>query len=74
MSIQSEINRIINFRDLSFEAVRDKGVSVPSDAIIDDLPDYIAAITGGGVDGDDLAYGSSAAIVGSATVGTAIAG
>lgn len=49
MSIQSEINRIINFRDLSFEAVRDKGVSVPSDAIIDDLPDYIAAIpTGSG--------------------------
>jgi hypothetical protein len=30
--------------------------------------------TGGGVDGDDLAYGSSAAIVGSAIVGTAIAG
>lgn len=49
MSIQSEIDRIINFRDLSFEAVRDKGVSVPSDAIIDDLPDYIAAIpTGSG--------------------------
>lgn len=49
MSIQSEINRIINFRDLSFEAVRDKGVTVPSDAIIDDLPDYIAAIpTGSG--------------------------
>jgi hypothetical protein len=30
--------------------------------------------TGGGVDGDNLAYGSSAAIVGSAIVGTAIAG
>jgi len=30
--------------------------------------------TGGGVDGDELAYGSSAAIVGSAIVGTAIAG
>jgi len=30
--------------------------------------------TGGGVDGDDLAYGSSAAVVGSAIVGTAIAG
>jgi hypothetical protein len=30
--------------------------------------------TGGGVDGDNLAYGSSAAVVGSAIVGTAIAG
>lgn len=74
MSIQSEINRILNFRNLSFQAVRDKGVTVPTDAIIDDLPDYIAAITGGGVDGDDLAYGSASAIVGSAIVGTAIAG
>ena len=48
MSIQSEINRIINFRDLSFEAVREKGVTVPANAVIDDLPDYIAAIQQGG--------------------------
>ena len=74
MSIQSEINRIVNFRNLSFQAVRDKGVTVPTDAVIDDLPDYIDAITGGGVDGDNLAYGSSVAIVGSAIVDTAIVG
>lgn len=30
--------------------------------------------TGGGVDGDELAYGSASAVVGSAIVGTAIAG
>lgn len=58
MSIQSEINRIVNFRDLSFTAVRNKGVTVPSNAIIDDLPDYIAQISSG-TDGDNLAYGSS---------------
>lgn len=58
MSIQSEINRIVNFRDLSFSAVRNKGVTVPSNAIIDDLPDYIAQIqTSSGTDGDNLSYG-----------------
>lgn len=46
MSIQSEITRIINYRDLSFEACREKGVSVPTTAIIDDLPGYIAQISG----------------------------
>ena len=30
--------------------------------------------SGGGVDGDNLAYGSASAVVGSAIVGTAIAG
>lgn len=49
MSIQSEINRIVSFRDQSLQAVRDKGVTVPNDATIDDLPGYIAQIqTGGG--------------------------
>ena len=48
MSIQSEITRIINYRDLSFEACREKGVEVPQDAIIDDLPGYIALISSGG--------------------------
>ena len=48
MSIQSEINRILNFRDLSFEAVRNKGVAVPTGAVIDDLPDYIDQIQQGG--------------------------
>lgn len=44
MSIQSEITRITTKRDLAFDAVEDKGVTVPSDSTIDDLPDLIAAI------------------------------
>lgn len=46
MSIQSEINRILSFRDESFAVVESKGVTVASGAIIDDLPDYIGQITG----------------------------
>lgn len=48
MSIQSEITRIINKRDLSFVAIESKGVAVPTDATIDDLPDLIAAIVQSG--------------------------
>lgn len=49
MSIQSEINRIIGFRDASLAAVAAKGVTVPSGSAIDDLPSLIAQIpTGGG--------------------------
>ena len=58
MSIQSEITRITNYRDLSFASVRNKGVTVPQNAVIEDLPDYIDAIqTGGGTSGDNLPYG-----------------
>lgn len=50
MSIQSEINRIIGFRDAALTAVAEKGVTVPQGAVIDDLPDLIRSIeTGGGV-------------------------
>ena len=49
MSIQSEINRIIGFRDASLQAVAAKGVTVPTGSAIDDLPSLIAQIpTGGG--------------------------
>ncbi len=49
MSIQSQIDRIIGFRDDSFDAVASKGVTVPTNATIDDLPDLIMAIpTGSG--------------------------
>ena len=49
MSIQSQIDRIIGFRDDSFDAVEEKGVTVPVDATIDDLPDLIRSIpTGSG--------------------------
>lgn len=48
MSIQSEINRIIGFRDASLQAVAAKGVTVPSGSAIDDLPSLIAQISTGG--------------------------
>lgn len=49
MSIQSQIDRIIGFRDDSFDAVEAKGVTVPADATIDDLPSLIMSIpTGSG--------------------------
>lgn len=58
MSIQAEIDRIVSFRDLSFDAVRDKGVAVPADAVIDDLPTYIASIPSGGVSGFEIEEGT----------------
>lgn len=58
MSIQAEIDRIVNFRDLSFDAVRDKGVAVPADAVIDDLPTYIASIPSGGLAGFEIEEGT----------------
>ena len=49
MSIQSEINRITDARDDSFDAVAAKGVTVPTGSTIDDLPTLIGQIqTGGG--------------------------
>ena len=47
MSIQSQIDRIIGFRDDSFDAVEAKGVTVPADATIDDLPSLIMSIPSG---------------------------
>lgn len=47
MSIQSEITRITNKRDLSFNAVEAKGVTVPSNSTINDLPNLIASISTG---------------------------
>lgn len=68
MSIQSEITRITNYRDLSFEAVRGKGVTVPANAVIDDLPGYINQIQSGGgmsvVETDDPGGGKIVTITG----------
>lgn len=47
MSIQSEITRITNRRDQSFQQVAAKGVTVPAGSTIDDLPDLIAQISTG---------------------------
>lgn len=50
MSIQSEITRIANAKSDIADAIEDKGVTVPSDAMIDDMPSYIAQIEQGGND------------------------
>ena len=44
MSIQSEITRIINYRDQSLQAVAHRGVTVPADSTIEDLPGLIGQI------------------------------
>lgn len=44
MSIQSEINRITSSRDSALTEVASKGVTVPSDSTIDDLPGLIRQI------------------------------
>lgn len=44
MSIQNEINRIINKRNQAFTKVASKGVTVPSGSTIDDLPSLIDLI------------------------------
>lgn len=46
-NIKTEIDRIVQYRDLSFDAVAAKGVTVPSGSTIDDLPDLIMAIQSG---------------------------
>ena len=46
-NIKTEIDRILQYRDLSFDAVEAKGVTVPSGSTIDDLPDLIMAIQSG---------------------------
>lgn len=44
MNVYSEINRIRDGKARSIAQIEEKGVMVPSDARIDDLPDYIAQI------------------------------
>lgn len=43
-NIANEISRIIDARDDSFDAVTEKGVTVPQGSTIDDLPDLIRSI------------------------------
>lgn len=47
-NIQTQINRIVQYRDLSFNAVAAKGVVVPSGSTINDLPTLIGSIQSGG--------------------------
>lgn len=48
MSIADEITRLYGVREDIFSAIEDKGVTVPSGSKLDDAPDLIAAISGGG--------------------------
>lgn len=48
MSISSEIARISGNVEDAFEAIEDKGVTVPSGSTSDDLADLISQISGGG--------------------------
>lgn len=48
MSIASEISRLYGVRGDIFHAIEAKGVTVPGGSKLDDCPDLIAAITGGG--------------------------
>lgn len=54
MAITQEITRISNAKSDIKTAIEAKGVSVPSDALIDTYDDYVAQISGGG--NDDKAY------------------
>ena len=51
MSIASEIQRLYGVRADIFDAITNKGVTVPAGSKLADCPDLIAAISGGG--GDD---------------------
>ena len=48
MSIASEITRLYGVRSDIFTAISNKGVTVPSGSQLDDAPDLIASISGGG--------------------------
>lgn len=49
MSIASEIARLQGVKSDILQAISDKGVEVPSGSKLDDCPDLIASISGGGV-------------------------
>ena len=48
MSISSEITRLYGVRSDIFTSLTAKGVSVPASAVLDDVPDMIDSISGGG--------------------------
>jgi len=48
MSIASEIERLQSVKSNILQAISDKGVDVPAGSALDDCPDLIASISGGG--------------------------
>lgn len=64
MSIQSEITRISNAVDDTKTAIGEKGVEVPNDATVDDLPTLVRSIkTEGGGGGGGGTSGSQTGVV-----------
>ena len=49
MSIASEISRLQGVKSNILTAIADKGVAVPSGAMLDDCPELIRSISGGGI-------------------------
>lgn len=47
MSVQSEITRIKNARDAISNAITEKGVAVPENTVIEDIPGFISKISSG---------------------------
>lgn len=48
MSLQEQVDRLYGVRDDIFDAIEEKGVTVPSGSVLADVPGLIASITGGG--------------------------
>ena len=44
MSIENELNRIINAKEAIEESISAKGITVPSNAMLDDMADLIDLI------------------------------
>lgn len=60
MSIATQINRIRAQRELIKAAIAEKGVDVPSDAVLSDLPALVAQIQQGGAGGKLYIVGANA--------------
>lgn len=48
MSYQTELDRLVAAKESMRQSIINKGVNVPEDAKIEDYPEYILQIQGGG--------------------------
>lgn len=58
MSVSSEITRLYGVRSDIFTSLTAKGVTVPASAVLDDVPDMIDSISGGGGSAYTIDYSS----------------